>query len=224
MITGKTNITEWLQFNGAMYWRLKNAAGNFTFGETGEPDGLTVTGSIQLLEQLLDRFGSGRFFIEAWKTPGDKKHWLKTVFEIPAEGSSNVAGIGNIPAPVTDIPGEIKKALDDYKKDCKIETLEARVKALEAEKKELQTEIDSAGNRIANRLEPYLGMIFGENRSLPVISGNRSQEEYQTRIENGIEKLAKLEPDLDYVIEAIAGIAEKEPEKYKMARAMLLNK
>lgn len=226
MIISKENIFEWLRHNNAAYWKLKTANQTFSLGESSSAGDLTVEGSIADLGKLLDLTGPGQYFIEAWATEGQKKERKKTLFEISYSAGHPVSGIGAInQSPVINVQDEVAKALNDYKKELKIEQLEAKVKELEAKNKELEADMDSAQNRIAERLYPVLGLLGGltGNGTIKQTGVSGIDDDAQKRFETALEKWAANEPEILNVVEKIADMSEKDTQSYTMARGILLN-
>lgn len=233
MIKGKDKISEYLRFNNTPYWKLFHINGATLISEMNDYEALTIEGSIAKLDSLLEVLGPGQYSLEAWETKDQKKLRKKVQFEIYSDQNqqfqqqqaavSGFAGVGSISDQMKEM---VDKALNDYKKDQKIESLEAEVKRLQAENRSLAANSDSAGLRILEKISPAIKYFFPEGSTVPAVSGTgvMDVEEAQNRLENAFEKWGKFENNYVEIIEKIATMPEEDggSEKYKMARNYLL--
>jgi hypothetical protein len=226
MVKGKENIMQWMRLNNTPFWKLFNAAKTMRFSESPQEETLTIEGSINLLSERLELLGGGQFFIEAWETKGQTKERKQALFEI-AGASGEISAIGALPAQSLNVREEVQKALEDYKKDLKIETLEARCKELEGLNKILQAQNDSAERRIVNKLLPFTDLFLNEKPgTMAKIAGEGGDQtkagDAQLRLETAFDKWSDVEPECVEIVEKIAGMAVNDKDTYAMARSILL--
>lgn len=235
MTTGKDSIIEALRLGNLKYWKLRNIAGTNLIASSAEDESATIEGSIALFEKWIDLTGPGQYSLEAWEVKGQTKERKKINFEIPAGSATGPAGIGaiTIPAGISpeDVQTRIDKAMSDYKTELRLKELEGKIRVLETEKKELEDQVNSAGNRIMEKLGPHLGPIMaGLGLSVPQASvatiGNAGDgDELDKRLEQALENWMKEESGETIVklVENIAKLASNNRQTYDMAKGMLAN-
>lgn len=233
MLIGIDNVIGWLRTNGTPYWNVKTGSGekaSLIYSARPEDDAgtLALQDSEQKLKQCLDTLAPGNYAIQAWTTPGQKKNWAQTNFQITnAHGHvpQQVAGIGNVGMynnTQPDFNRLIEEALDKERKQNKITTLEAELAASKAKVAELTAELDSAQIRIGKRFEQVAAIFDGYmpgKTDVPALSGSQADDE--EKVANLMERWASKDPNFIHALNGIVGLVENNPTKYEMAKKML---
>jgi hypothetical protein len=179
-----------------------------------------------------------RCYIWAKKTPGATNSGVFTWFEMfpgnqeklsnkPVAGISGMGG-ADIKSMVEE---EVRKGIDDYKKQMRIDQLEKEVLELKAEVKNNE---GGALERVVARAEPYLAphigaiisSIFGA-KSVPIqgteVTDTNPDEDPQKVAEDAITILAADDPQLHIKLKKFAAMKQNDPETWKTVTAMLDN-
>ncbi len=235
MIIGSDKVIEWLRTNETPYWRILNTEkGGVIFEGLNSKEELTLNDSVTRLEQALAMLSAGTYYMDAWdKFKASNNDRFKTRFVITGnENQNSPGGIGNFQGmvPQASIQEQIKKALDDYKRDQENERLRTEVN-------QLNEEINNTFYRVVKRLEPVLGLagvaiedLYPEMKQIRITGPNqdlKSDEmniQDQQRLENAFESWGKKDSDCITLVEKIARLAESDPATYAMAKKILMSK
>lgn len=234
MIVGSDNIITWFKGNDAPYWRiLSGEKGGVIMQGDNENEILTVDDSLVKFQNALKLLSSGTYFVDNWKRGQNQNSRFKTRFGLNQSDVSPIDSMALNTAPVTDVQAEIAKAVEDFKNKLEIERLRV-------ENAELTKEVNSSTFKVMNRLEPYLGTIV--EGLFPNAQGigeqyNRQKDTPQTeeemqdldpqeklQLETALGDWSESDPDLLTLISKISKLAKEDPDTYKMAKTMLMNK
>lgn len=220
MLLGKNEVIEWIGLNQTPFWSLRRNEKGDRIIVKDDPDNFTVEESQEYLGRVLDMFEKGIYHIWAHKKGDKAGQYLKTSFRLGAvSGSSDAAGIGDL--------GDIEsRVMEKLKKEMEFERLKT-------ENSELRAEIDSVNHNVSRRLEPYIPGIIEGIFGLKIQSDQAAQiagippediKDQQKRMETAFEKWFEVEKESSPVIlvEKIVELAEKDPEKYDMAKKLLI--
>lgn len=228
MLIGINDVIAWVETNGTPYWKVKDGAGEkaglIFSAKPDDSSTIALSDSVAKLRGCLERLANGNYFIQAWETPGQKKEWNSIRFQITGSAALPPVGVGYT-GPQQDVGKLIEEALTKERQHNKIERLEADLVAKEKRIKELEAEIDSAGHRISNRLEPLLAGFFGNehgpnnNQRRPAQLG--SSDDDTERIAQTMEAWVAADPEFETALNGIVKLATENPIKYRYAKSML---
>lgn len=232
MLIGIDNILKWLDTNKTPYWQLRSGAGekaNVLYSARPDEDNSTMA-LVDSREKLLDclnSLGAGNYSIEAWVTPGAKKNWFKTPFQITsgqAGAQPQFAGMygHNAPQAVQDVPKLIEEALERERTKNKVAELERLLSERDKRIKELEAEVDSTEHRVGNKLTQVFDIIEaatngGGGNKAATVSGNSDEE----KVANLMERWAAKDENFINALAGIVGLVENNPSKYEMAKKFL---
>lgn len=226
MLLGKTEVLEWIEMNNTPYWNIRRSEKGPVVHPSHKNENLTVGESKEYLERVLNLYGQGTYFIEAYAKDQARNAWYKSSFNLgslPAniEGSAGIAGSG-----VEAIKEQVKSELKQ----------EMELERLREENRLLHEEINSSQYRIGNKLEPYIPSIIeglfdvkkeqiGQDHAQVAGLPGKKPQDYQKRLEAAFDEWFKLEKEIHPValIEKIVNLAKTKPDQYKVAKAMLMN-
>ena len=226
-ITGIERLINWFYDTNAIYWKAfdndrsgdarKAVASNFDVKDSNRDD------AVRKLKSFLELYSTngGRFYIWAVDKVNNTKGGYYTWFELPAMDNT-MHGIGNAQISPESIEKRITESLEKYKS-------EERIKTLEKELKETKRLVDnSALNRVAENIEPYIphiisGMFPKANipASVGTAKSNTSIENPEESMRNSLTVLADKTEDLPILLEKLAQLAKEDPEKFELAKSML---
>jgi len=226
MLIGKNEVLEWIELNNTPYWNIRKSEKGPVVHPSHKNENLTVVESKEYLERVLNLYGQGTYFIEAYAKDQARNAWYKTSFNLgilPAniEGSAGIAGSG-----IADIKEQVKSELKQ----------EMELDRLRQENIELRAEINSSQYRIGNKIEPYIPSIIeglfdvkkvqvGQDQAEVAGLPGKKPEDYQKRLEAAFDEWFKMEKEVHPVelIEKIVNLAKTKPDQYKIAKTMLMN-
>ena len=176
IINGKDNVLSWFDTVPANHWIIyayEKSDSGFLVLRSTEDDQLTKEASRDELSKALSLL-SGRFTICAM--PGIKRS-AKGDYKINMELEKAGANVGNaftppqqgLQGPAVDVQAEIKKALDKYKAEQKLEELQKQVDELKKENKELEKSANDPFNELIKIAGPYIPHLLGNQA--PAVAG-----------------------------------------------------
>ncbi len=225
MLLGKNEVIEWIGLNKTPFWSLQRTLNGEKIITKDEPDNFTVDESQEYLGRVLDMFEKGTYFIDAKKVKdANSKLHFKSSFRLGAvSGSTETAGIGDL--------GDIEsRVMEKVKKEMEYERMKT-------ENDELKREIDTINHQVSKRVAPYVPYmieaamegIFGtkiKRAAAAQVAGIPPEdlEDQQERMEQAFKKWYESEKEVSPVVlvEKIVEMAEKDPEKYRMAKKLLM--
>lgn len=224
MLIGINDVIAWVETNGTPYWKVKDGAGEkaglIFSAKADDSSTMALSDSVAKLRGCLERLANGNYFIQAWETQGQKKEWNSIRFQITGSAALPPTGVGYA-GTQQDVGKLIEEALTKERQHNKIERLEADLVAKEKRIKELEAEIDSAGHRISNRLEPLLAGIFGNDQGSGRPAQLGTSDDDTERISQTMEAWVAADPDFETALNGIVKLAQQNPGKYRYAKSML---
>ena len=243
MLTNVEDVIRWLELNELEWWTVSLT----------KDDNSKIFDSLddETLEKRKQRFRdtmrlniSNRLVIKAKANKSAGRGMFQEEFQ--NNQGSNLPATQSAVGAITGItPDEVEKRIQDaLAKDRQ----ERELKELKEENQQLQKalkEVDTAGTRFMQKLEPYIGMIASSfvNKILPaqpavtmgmvehipadeIIEDNENDTEMNdqeptqeaTRIERALIKWSQADPDYIDLLEAIADLAERKDPTYNLAK------
>ncbi|MDX9696028.1 MAG: hypothetical protein RBT49_09575 [Bacteroidales bacterium] len=239
-------MIRWLELQELEYWSvsLTKDEGNTKVFDWIENE--TLEARKQRFRDTMRISQGGRYYIKAKRNKTDGRGiFLEEFSNLTNNLPASQSAIGTVTG-IT--PDEVEKRIQDaLSKDRQ----ERELKELKEENQQLQKalkEVDTAGTRFMQKLEPYIGMIASSfvNKIIPaqpavtmgmvehipadeMIEDNENdtemneQEQTQeaTRIETALIKWAQADPDYINLLEAIAELAASKDNMYTMAKGFI---
>lgn len=252
MIRGSKNLLEWFKLVGNPHWKIitekeNGKGGNFIVSSPNNPV-LSIDESYERLKQALEFLHNGRYVVITKPELDTTKTLAQTIFDHDSNTSDQMAMVaGNNPVyqqPVVngiskeEMAEEIKKAINQERKENELQRANEKIKELEAKNRELERESMSAINGITKRLEPFvepvMKTLFPQTQApartavAAVGFANTTDEaslDASKKLKATLEKWQDLDPDnFIAVIEKIVDTAENNKSTYEMYRGMLIGK
>jgi hypothetical protein len=252
MIRGSKNLLEWFKLVGNPHWKIitekeNGKGGNFIVSSPNSPV-LSIDESYERLKQALEFLHNGRYVVITKPELDTTKTLAQTVFDHDSNTADQMAMVaGTNPMyqqPVVngiskeEMADEIRKAIDQERKENELQRANEKIKELEFKNRELERESMSAINGITKRLEPFvepvMKTLFPQTQApartavAAVGFANTSDEanlDASKKLKATLEKWQDLDPDhFIAVIEKIVDTAENNKGTYEMYRGMLIGK
>lgn len=252
MILGKKNTDTWFSFTGLKYWTIyqkgKTDSGNPSYKST-RADGVTHTDAVQELQRVLNIIGHGQYTIIAHESasPSTKGNHRED-FEISVNESNGAhpmqaEAVSGTPV---DVKGEIKRAMDEYKRELEVQDLRKKLDEVTKEKKELEKSSGDPLNKFIGAISPYTEHIVravfpgataavagvsvatdlednSDIQEAEVIEGVEQEltPEQTDRLSNVVTMFAKHDTDWLGTLERMAAKLESNPQILNMIKSFI---
>jgi hypothetical protein len=197
---------------------------------SSEQPNLSFKESKIALERAIDKMmtgGTSYYIVLKAKEDSTSKQAI-TIYTHQSEGAA-ISGIGSS----ADIETRIAEGIARYEERKDREALQTRIAELETANKALENEatpewMNKIGTVISGLIEnpAVVNGIMGTGTTKPskqmgAVKTQEQQSADQTRLENSLEALSKIDPDFVTSLEKLAKLAAENPNKYNMAKSML---
>lgn len=242
MINGAQNTVLWFEETNLSYWAI------YKKGETekgiwvcksSEADEVSAGAARDELKRKIAILDRGTYTITATDKPkGQPRGFFKTDFELDTR-SSSAAPIVQTTTGISqqDVEVQIKKALDDYKRDQEYQSLKRELEESKKENRELKKKIDDPWNKVIGAISPYSDKIIsgmfnqpaqvaGLNPAKDLDNNNTSQgleitDEQEATIKGFLQTLIASDADWENTLKKLDNKIKANPGVISMVKNFL---